>query len=146
MIVSAWFFCLVVRDTLVGKWPEYRPAIFRFLRRCITMGNSCISKDHRRRTLDHGGEHYTEQSYVSSQNQTTNHNSEQRVSPLNQNRQARVQVTEGTPRFLPTVSNMATPQPSFTSDSSYNSDEEETEQVDALMLKTLQVIRTLVDK
>ena len=145
MIVSAWFFCLVVRDSLAGKWPKYGPAVFRFFQRCITMGNSCISKDHRRRTLDHGGEHYSEQGYVSTQNQTTNH-SEQRDSPLNQNRQARVQVaTEGTPRFLPMVTSMATPQPSFTSDSSYNSDEE-TEQVDALMLKTLQVIRTLVDK
>ncbi|XP_071488869.1 LOW QUALITY PROTEIN: RING finger and SPRY domain-containing protein 1-like [Diadema antillarum] len=145
MIVSAWLSYLLLRETVVRQWPPIGPAIVGFLRRCITMGNSCISKDHRRRTLDHGGERYSETARYASPQSPTNH-SAQAVQPLNSNRQARAQMTaEGTPRFMQVVRNMAAAPLAFPSDSSYNSDEDESEHVDALMLRTLEVIRTLVD-
>lgn len=156
MIVSAWYSYIVLRETVVRKWPYIGPAIYRFLWHCInTMGNSCISKDHRRRTLEHGGAasggngsgagRYSETDYPSSHSTPTNHNSEQSGQSLNENRQARAQVT---PLYMLASRDMAAAQPTFTSDISHvnSSDDEETEHVNQLMLRTLQVIRTLVDK
>lgn len=155
MIVSAWYSYIVLRETVVRKWPYIGPAIYRFLWHCInTMGNSCISKDHRRRTLEHGGAasggngsgggRYSETDYPSSHSTPTNHNSEQSGQSLNENRQARAQVT---PLYMLASRDMAAAQPTFTSDISHvnSSDDEETEHVNQLMLRTLQVIRTLVD-